>query len=78
MESKDKIPENALDQVIMWAIYDLEQSDVAAREAAARLSKLYDSLRFDDDLNTEVHESIRQYIENTVEASNVELRHIYL
>ena len=78
MESKDKILENALDQVIMRALYDMEQSDESAREAADRLSKHYDSLRFDDSLSAEAHERIRQYIENTVEAAKAEFRHIYL
>ena len=78
MESKDRILENALDQVIMREIYDLEQSDEAAKEASVRLSKLYDFLRFDDTLDDEAQERIRQYIENTIEAANLELRHIYL
>lgn len=78
MESKEKILKNSLDQVIMRALYDLEQSDAAVKEAESRLSKLYDSLRLDDTLDRAVQEQIRKYIEQTIEAAKIEFRHIYL
>ena len=78
MESKEKILENALDQVIMRALYDLEQSDAVAKEAQVKLSLLYDSLRFDNTLDAAVQARISRYIEQTIDAANAEFRHIYL
>ena len=78
MDSKEKILESALDQLIIWALYDLEQSDDAAKQAAENLSKLYDSLKFDDKLDAEVKTRIDQYIQQSISAANSEFRHIYL
>lgn len=78
MESKNNIVNHALDQVIMHALHDLEQSDAAIKEASTRLSTLHDSLRFDDGLDPAVQERIRQYIEQTTKVVTVEFRHIYL
>ncbi len=78
MESKDRIVDNALDQVIMRAVYDLEQSSNAVKDASVKLSKLYDSLLFDDSLSMVIQERIRQYIECTIEATCTEFRHIYM
>ena len=78
MESKEKIINYALDQLIMRALYDLEQSDDAVKEAGIRLSSLYDSLKFDNKLDDAVQALISQYIEQTIIATNTELRHIYL
>ncbi len=78
MESKETILFNALDQIIIRALYDLEQSDAAENEAATKLSKLYDSLKFDDELGLEVQTRIAQYIEQTTKAITTEFRHIYL
>lgn len=77
MESKEKIINYALDQLIMRALYDLEQSDDAVK-GGIRLSSLYDSLKFDNKLDDAVQALISQYIEQTIIATNTELRHIYL
>ena len=78
MESKDTIVKNALDQLIIRALYDLEQSDAAINEASSRLSALHDALRFDDKLEPIVQERIRQYIEETAKVVTNEFRYIYL
>ena len=78
MESKKNIINNALDKLIMRALYDLEQSGDAVKEAEKRLGSLYDSLKFDNKLDDAVQALISQYIEQTIIATNTELRHIYL
>lgn len=78
MEDRNRIAENALDQLIIRTLYDLEQSDSAAKEAEAKLSMLYDSLCFDGTLDKALQERVRQYIEQTIVAANIGFRHIYL
>ena len=78
MEESNCIEKNALDQLILRALYDLEQTDAAAKESEARLSMLYDSLRLDDTLDDALQERVRQYIEQTIVAASAGFRHIYL
>lgn len=78
MESKKAIFENAVDQLTMRALYDLEQSDAAVKEAEAKLDNLYDSLKFDDKLDADVKARVGEYIEQTIITSSSEFRHVYL
>ncbi len=78
MESKKAIFENAVDQLTMRALYDLEQSDAAVKEAEAKLDNLYDSLKFDDKLDADVKARVGEYIEQTIITASSEFRHVYL
>jgi len=78
MESRERILENAIDQLIQQALYELEQSDYAVKEASHKLGTLYDSLLYDDALDKDVHERVSSYFKETIELTNKELRHIYL
>lgn len=78
MESKENIVNSALDQIILRALYDIEQSEAPAREAAEKLSRLYDSLVFDKKLDSDVRARVSQYIQQSVAAAAFEFRQIYL
>ena len=78
MESRERIFENAIDQLIQQALYELEQSDFQINDAGVKLSVLYDSLLYDETLDKSIQERVSFYIKETIEATNKEFRHIYL
>ena len=78
MESKKAIIENALDQIIMRALFDLEQSDDEVKKAELKLSELFDSLKLDNNLDSDVQERISKYIEQTIKTANNGFRHVYM
>ena len=78
MDSKKTILENALDQLILRTLFDLEQSDTEVKKAEVKLSEMFDSLKLDDKLDADVQERISKYIDQTIKTANSGFRHVYL